>query len=101
MSDSPRTDTACQDEPKGQSVNADFARQLERELSAANSRAVEAENVLRECSKALNSSKVWGGMEYKYSPIHPINYNKARDSVNDYWNKRQAEHATLTQLEAK
>ena len=49
-----------------------------------------ADDVLRECSKALNSSKVWGGMSYNYSPIHPINYNKARDSVNEYWNQKQA-----------
>ena len=57
-----------------------------------------AEDVLRECSKALNSSKVWGGMSYNYSPIHPINYNKARDAVNEYWNQKQAallaKHAT-------
>lgn len=63
-------------------------------LTAAESRAASAEDVLRECSKALNSSKVWGGMGYNYSPIHPVNYNKARDAVNDYWNKRQADAAS-------
>jgi hypothetical protein len=31
----PRTDAACQDEPRGPSVNADFARQLEREQAEA------------------------------------------------------------------
>lgn len=34
--DTPRTDAACQDEPRGPSVNAEFARQLERELAFRN-----------------------------------------------------------------
>ena len=30
--------------------------------------------ILAEVDKLLNGSKVWGGMEYTYHPIHPDKY---------------------------
>lgn len=53
----------------------------------------QAEDALREASRAFDSAKIWAGMNWSFSPIHPRNYIKARDAVNAYWNARQKEQA--------
>lgn len=54
-------------------------------------RLKEAEDTLRECSKAFDGAKIWGGMDWVLSPLHPIKYKKARDLVKKYWLDRQRE----------
>ena len=43
--------------------------------------------ILAEVDKLLNGSKVWGGMEYTYHPIHPDKYKpvavKVRQALDD------------------
>lgn len=37
--------------------------------------------ILSEMSKLLDSSRMWGGMGWNYSPIHPVKYLPLRDKV--------------------
>ena len=37
--------------------------------------------ILAEVDKLLNGSKVWGGMEYTYHPIHPVKYRPVAEKV--------------------
>jgi len=37
--------------------------------------------ILAEVDKLLNGSKVWGGMEYTYHPIHPFKYRPVAEKV--------------------
>ena len=37
--------------------------------------------MLAEVDKLLNDSKVWGGMEYTYHPIHPTKYRPVAEKV--------------------
>ena len=37
--------------------------------------------MLAEVDKLLNDSKVWGGMEYTYHPIHPVKYRPVAEKV--------------------
>jgi hypothetical protein len=43
--------------------------------------------ILAEVDKLLNGSKVWGGMEYTYHPIHPDKYKpvavKVRQALDE------------------
>ena len=43
--------------------------------------------ILAEVDKLLNGSKIWGGMEYTYHPIHPDKYKpvavKVRQALDD------------------
>ena len=43
--------------------------------------------ILAEVDKLLNGSRVWGGMEYTYHPIHPDKYKpvavKVRKALDD------------------
>jgi len=38
--------------------------------------------LLAEVDKLLNSSKIWGGMDWSYNPIYPVKYLPVRDKVN-------------------
>ena len=31
--------------------------------------------------KVLESSRIWGGMDWSYSPIHPVKYLPVKDQV--------------------
>ena len=71
MSDTPRTDDAeheCVDEPvmKLGSVDADFARQLERELNAGNDRIKRLEDELSDAYSEIREhhSEVYGVFNY-------------------------------------
>ena len=37
--------------------------------------------ILAEVDKLLNDSRVWGGMEYTYHPIHPVKYRPVAEKV--------------------
>lgn len=37
--------------------------------------------ILADVDKLLNGSKIWGGMEWSYSPIHPVKYRPVADRV--------------------
>ena len=37
--------------------------------------------ILAEVDRLLNSSRVWGGMEYTYHPIHPVKYRPVAEKV--------------------
>jgi len=38
--------------------------------------------ILAEVDRLLNGSKIWGGMDWSYNPIHPVKYLPVRDKVN-------------------
>ena len=37
--------------------------------------------ILAEVDMVFNSSKIWGGMEYTYNPIHPFKYRPVAEKV--------------------
>lgn len=37
--------------------------------------------ILAEVDKLLNGSKIWGGMEWNYHPIHPFKYRPVAEKV--------------------
>jgi len=93
MSDTPRTREAIalSIEDNNEHAIPRLCYQLERELAEAQARIAEADDALREASKALTSQRVWGGMSWTYYPLRPMHYEKARLAVDAYWQRRQAE----------
>lgn len=55
----------------------DAAAELRR-LEAANAELLEA---LADVSYTLEKARIWGGMEWKYNPLHPVHYLPARDKA--------------------
>ena len=49
-----------------------------RRLEAANAELLEA---LVDVSYTLEKARIWGGMEWKYNPLHPVHYLPARDKA--------------------
>ena len=47
-------------------------------LEAANAELLDA---LVDVSYTLEKARIWGGMEWKYNPLHPVHYLPARDKV--------------------
>jgi hypothetical protein len=47
--------------------------------------------LLADVDKLLNGSKIWGGMEWSYHPIHPVKYQpvaeKVRKALDDLYVK--------------
>ena len=43
--------------------------------------------ILAEVDRLLNGSKIWGGMDWSYNPIHPVKYlpvaEKVRKALDD------------------
>ena len=39
--------------------------------------------ILAEVDKLLNGSKIWGGMEWSYHPIHPVKYRPVAEKVRE------------------
>ena len=37
--------------------------------------------ILAEVDKLLNGSKIWGGMDWSYNPIHPVKYRPVAEKV--------------------
>ena len=37
--------------------------------------------VLKDTKYALKKARIWGGMEWKYNPLHPIHYLPVRDKL--------------------
>jgi len=48
--------------------------------------------ILAEVDKLLNGSKIWGGMEWNYSPIHPFKYLPVAEKVRNALNELAAEY---------
>ena len=48
------------------------------ELEAANAELLTA---LVDVSYTLEKARIWGGMEWKYNPLHPVHYLPARDKA--------------------
>lgn len=47
-------------------------------LEAANAELLA---VLVDVSYTLEKARIWGGMEWKYNPLHPVHYLPARDKA--------------------
>ena len=39
--------------------------------------------ILAEVDRLLNGSKIWGGMEWSYHPIHPVKYRPVAEKVRE------------------
>lgn len=48
--------------------------------------------VLADVSKLLDGSRVWGGMEWTYQPIHPFKYLPVREQVRQALDDLYAEY---------
>ena len=58
-------------------LDNDAAAELLR-LEAANAELLDA---LVDVSYTLEKARIWGGMEWKYNPLHPVHYLPARDKA--------------------
>ena len=56
----------------------DRMRKELRRLEAANAELLES---LVDVSYTLEKARIWGGMEWKYNPLHPVHYLPARDKA--------------------
>jgi hypothetical protein len=48
--------------------------------------------LLADMDKLLNGSKIWGGMEWNYHPIHPVKYRPIAEKVRAEMDKLKAEY---------
>ena len=48
--------------------------------------------ILAEVDKLLDGSKIWGGMEWSYHPIHPVKYRPVAERVRAELNNLKAEY---------
>ena len=48
--------------------------------------------LLADMDKLLNGSKIWGGMEWHYHPIHPVKYRPVAEKVRVEMDKLKAEY---------
>ena len=48
--------------------------------------------ILADMDKLLNGSKIWGGMEWVYHPIHPVKYRPMAERVRAELDKLQQEY---------
>lgn len=58
-------------------LNADKT-EIIASLSATNAQLLEA---LVDIAYQLEKARIWGGMEWKYNPLHPMHYLPARDKA--------------------
>lgn len=42
--------------------------------------------------KVLEGSRIWGGMDWSYAPIHPVKYLPVRDRVRTAMDELMAEY---------
>jgi hypothetical protein len=45
--------------------------------------------------KLLEGSRIWGGMEWSYNPIHPLNYLPVKDRVRNALDELKAEYGVI------
>jgi len=48
--------------------------------------------ILAEMDKLLNGSKIWGGQEWVYHPIHPVKYQPVAEKVRAAMDALKAEY---------
>ena len=48
--------------------------------------------ILADVDKLLNGSKIWGGMEWNYHPIHPFKYRPVAEMIRAELDKLKAEY---------
>ena len=48
--------------------------------------------ILAEVDKLLNGSKIWGGVEWSYHPIHPVKYLPVAEKVRVAMDALKAEY---------
>ena len=48
--------------------------------------------LLADLDRLLDSSKIWGGMEYVYLPIHPVKYRPVAEQVRRALNDLEREY---------
>ena len=48
--------------------------------------------ILAEMVRVLDGSRVWGGMEWVYHPIHPVKYLPLKDKVHEELDKLAKEY---------
>lgn len=48
--------------------------------------------ILADMDRLLESSKIWGGMEWVYHPIHPVKYRPMAERVRAELDKLQQEY---------
>jgi hypothetical protein len=48
--------------------------------------------LLADLDRLLESSKIWGGMEWVYHPIHPVKYRPMAERVRDELRKLYTEY---------
>jgi hypothetical protein len=48
--------------------------------------------ILAEMDKLLNGSKIWGGQEWSYHPIHPVKYLPVAEKVRLAMDALKAEY---------
>jgi len=48
--------------------------------------------ILAEVDKLLNGSKIWGGQEWSYHPIHPVKYLPVAEKVRAAMDALKAEY---------
>ena len=51
--------------------------------------------VLAEVLHLLQGSRIWGGMDWVYHPIHPTKYLSVRDKVRKALDKVKAEYGII------
>ena len=48
--------------------------------------------ILAEMDKLLNGSKIWGGQEWVYHPIHPVKYQPVAEKIRLAMDALKAEY---------
>ena len=48
--------------------------------------------ILADMDKLLNGSKIWGGWDWIYHPIHPVNYRPVAEKVRKLLDELKVEY---------
>lgn len=48
--------------------------------------------ILADVDKLLNGSKIWGGMDWTYNPIHPFKYRPVAEKIRKALDDLKAEY---------
>jgi hypothetical protein len=51
--------------------------------------------ILADVDKLLNGSRVWGGLEWVYHPIHPVKYRAVAEKVRKALDEVKAEYGVI------
>ena len=55
--------------------------------------------ILADVDKLLNGSKIWGGMEWNYHPIHPVKYRPVAQMIRAELDKLKAEYGVADEAD--